>query len=79
MPMFSRFQAMSRVTPLIAATALLFAAAPAQAQSADAAGYPNKPVKIVVAVPAGGGVDTVTRIVAERLKQIGRASCRERV
>ena len=26
-----------------------------------AADYPNKPVKIVVSVPAGGGVDTVTR------------------
>ena len=33
-----------------------------------AADYPNKPVKIVVTVPAGGGVDTVTRIVTERLR-----------
>ena len=61
---------MSSVISLIAAAALLFAAAPAQAQSGDAAAdYPSKPVKIVVTVPAGGGVDTVTRIVAERLKQ----------
>ena len=34
-----------------------------------AANYPNKPVKIIVTVPAGGGVDTVTRIFAERLQQ----------
>jgi len=50
------------------ATAAVLAAVPAAAQ--DAAGnYPNKPVKVVVTVPAGGGVDTATRIFAERLQQ----------
>src|SRR4051812_11761528 len=49
------------------ATAALLAVAPAAAQ--DAANYPNKPVKIVVTVPAGGGVDTATRIFAEKLQQ----------
>jgi tripartite-type tricarboxylate transporter receptor subunit TctC len=34
-----------------------------------AADYPNRPVKIVVSVPAGGGVDTVTRIFAGKLEQ----------
>ena len=34
-----------------------------------AADYPNRPVKIVVSVPAGGGVDTVTRIFAAGLQQ----------
>src|SRR5579872_6292737 len=48
-------------------SALLLAQA-ALAQDA-AAGFPNKPIKIVVCVPAGGGVDTVTRIVAEGLHQ----------
>src|SRR5215213_2639949 len=57
---------MSKLLPLIA-TAALFAAAPANAQSA--ADYPNKPVRVVVTVPAGGGVDTVTRLVTERLRQ----------
>ena len=33
--------------------------------SAAAQDYPNKPVKIIVSVPAGGGVDTATRIFAE--------------
>src|SRR5262245_46491265 len=53
---------------LISATCLLAVAAQAQAQDA-AATFPNKPIKIIVCVPAGGGVDTVTRIVAEGLHQ----------
>jgi tripartite-type tricarboxylate transporter receptor subunit TctC len=59
---------MSRYLPLFVAAAVL-AAAPAQAQSGAAADYPNKPVKVIVTVPAGGGVDTVTRLVTERLRQ----------
>jgi tripartite-type tricarboxylate transporter receptor subunit TctC len=34
-----------------------------------AANYPNRPIHIIVCVPAGGGVDTVTRIVANGLQQ----------
>ena len=49
----------------IAATALLLAVSAANAQS----DYPGKPVKIVVNVAAGGGVDTATRIVAQRLSE----------
>ena len=60
---------MSRYLPLIAAVAALFAASPANAQQTSAADYPNKPVKVVVTVPPGGGVDTVTRFVTERLRQ----------
>ena len=40
----------------------------ASAQDA-AANYPNRPIKIIVCVPAGGGVDTVTRIVANGLQE----------
>jgi tripartite-type tricarboxylate transporter receptor subunit TctC len=55
---------------LLAAT--LVAAAPAHAQD-PAANYPNKSVKIIVTVPAGGGVDTVTRLFAEGLhKKLGQ-------
>jgi len=50
---------------LMAALTLFGASASAQ----DAANYPNRPIKIIVSVPAGGGVDTVTRIVAEGLHQ----------
>jgi tripartite-type tricarboxylate transporter receptor subunit TctC len=58
---------MLRTFTLIA-TAALLAGLPAAAQD-SAANYPNKAVKIVVTVPAGGGVDTATRIFAERLQQ----------
>ena len=37
------------------------------------ANYPNRPIRIIVCVPAGGGVDTVTRIVADGLqKRLGQ-------
>jgi tripartite-type tricarboxylate transporter receptor subunit TctC len=41
----------------------------AHAQQDAAADYPNRPVKIIVSVPPGGGVDTVTRIFAAALQQ----------
>jgi len=49
----------------------LLLAAPAfgQANQDKAADYPKRPIRIVVCVPAGGGVDTVTRIVADKLSQ----------
>src|SRR6478736_4038992 len=52
----------------LAAAGLWLAGSPATAQD-SAADYPNKPVKIIVTVPAGGGVDTVTRIFSERLQR----------
>ena len=56
-----------RLTLALISSALLFSSS-AFAQDA-AADYHNKPIRIVVCVPAGGGVDTVTRIVAEGLHQ----------
>ena len=50
----------------VSAALLLASSAFAQDPAAD---YPNKPIKIIVCVPAGGGVDTVTRIIAEGLYQ----------
>jgi tripartite-type tricarboxylate transporter receptor subunit TctC len=58
---------MLRYPALVAA--VLAATLPALAQQDPAADYPNRPVKIIVSVPAGGGVDTVTRILAARLQQ----------
>jgi tripartite-type tricarboxylate transporter receptor subunit TctC len=52
----------------LATIATLFAVSPANAQNA-AADYPNRPVRVMVSVPAGGGVDTVTRLVMEKLQQ----------
>ena len=57
---------MSKLLSLLAAAAMLFAAAPSHAQDT----YPNRPIRIVVCLPAGGGVDTVTRIIADRLPKI---------
>src|SRR5882672_9786511 len=45
-----------------AALALLLAALPAAAQD-----YPTRPVTLIVPFPAGGGVDAVARIVAQKL------------
>jgi tripartite-type tricarboxylate transporter receptor subunit TctC len=52
----------------------LLLAAPAfaqgnQASPDPAADYPKRPIRVIVCVPAGGGVDTVTRIVADKLTQ----------
>jgi tripartite-type tricarboxylate transporter receptor subunit TctC len=60
---------MFRSIVLVASVAALLALSPARAQQDPAADYPNRPVKIIVSVPAGGGVDTVTRIFAARLQQ----------
>ncbi len=60
---------MFRSIALVASAAALVALSPARAQQDPAADYPNRPVKIIVSVPAGGGVDTVTRIFAARLQQ----------
>lgn len=50
------------ILPLVVSTQAL-------AQGDPAANYPDKPVKIIVSVPAGGGVDTVTRLYADKLRQ----------
>jgi tripartite-type tricarboxylate transporter receptor subunit TctC len=51
---------------MICAVAISVSAAFAQEAAAI---YPNRPIRIIVCVPAGGGVDTVTRIVANGLQQ----------
>ena len=57
---------MRALAVLISSAFLVMATALAQ----DAAStFPSRPIKIIVCVPAGGGVDTVTRIVAEGLHQ----------
>jgi tripartite-type tricarboxylate transporter receptor subunit TctC len=62
---------MPRYLCLIAVTGL-FLIGPAAAQDI-AASYPNRPVRVIVTVPAGGGVDTVTRMFGEKLqRQLGQ-------
>ena len=59
---------MSRCLLLLAAAGSLLAM-PAVAQPDVAAGYPSRSVRVIVTVPAGGGVDSVTRIFADKLQR----------
>jgi tripartite-type tricarboxylate transporter receptor subunit TctC len=47
---------------------LSIAAALPLAATASAAEYPDRPIRVIVSVPAGGGVDTVTRIVTDKMR-----------
>ena len=58
---------MDRWLTLATLAAALLTAGPAGAQL-SAADYPGKPVKIIVNVAPGGGVDTAARIVGEKLR-----------
>jgi tripartite-type tricarboxylate transporter receptor subunit TctC len=58
---------MIRHLAVVALATLL--ASEAYAQNDPAANYPNRQIRLVVSVPAGGGVDTVARIFAEKLRQ----------
>jgi tripartite-type tricarboxylate transporter receptor subunit TctC len=49
-------------------TASVVGVAAASAQSAVAT-FPNKPVKVLVGFPAGGGLDVLARIVAQRMSE----------
>ncbi|MBF5003828.1 tripartite tricarboxylate transporter substrate binding protein [Diaphorobacter caeni] len=64
---------MSKSIPLLPAAliaAALTTIAPAQAQSGDAATYPNKPIRMIVPYPPGGGTDVIARIVQERFSSL---------
>jgi tripartite-type tricarboxylate transporter receptor subunit TctC len=50
---------------VIAILSIIFAAS-AAAQD-GAANFPDRPIRVIVSVPAGGGVDTFTRLVADKM------------
>jgi len=52
-----------RISLLACALGLLTGALPAAAQGS----YPDRPVKVMVALPAGGGVDMIARLVGQKL------------
>jgi tripartite-type tricarboxylate transporter receptor subunit TctC len=60
----------SALTSTLASALALCCAGPAWAQ----AGYPDKPLRVIVPQPPGGGFDFVTRVLAERLgKSLGQS------
>lgn len=56
-----------RVKSALASVAVALAMVAAAATSATAEAYPEKPIRLIVPWPAGGGTDAVARILAERL------------
>jgi tripartite-type tricarboxylate transporter receptor subunit TctC len=61
-------------TGRIALCAIALAAAAALASPAAAQTYPSGTVKIVVPYPAGGGTDTIARVIGQRLSTIWKQS-----
>ena len=55
---------------LVVAIVLSFFAGIAGIAGARAQSYPSRPITIVVALPAGGGVDTMARILAQKMTDI---------
>jgi tripartite-type tricarboxylate transporter receptor subunit TctC len=68
---------MNRFAPWLRTAALAAAALAApfatQAQGSNGTDYPNKPIKLIVPYPPGGGTDVIARIVQERFQaQLGQ-------
>ena len=57
------------VLAALAAACLAVGIETASAQQDAAANYPERAIRVIVSVPAGGGVDTVMRLVGEKLQQ----------
>ncbi len=57
----------SRRSAVLTILGSTFAAATARAEE-TAANFPDHPIRVIVSVPAGGGVDAVTRLVTERMR-----------
>src|SRR5260221_5608391 len=57
---------------LIATVAIALTLGPARAQAtleADAKGYPNRSIRIIVPFPPGGPTDTITPLVGQRISE----------
>ena len=61
--MVRRFSFIAGLTAIAAASAAAWAFA-----QGDAVNFPDHPIRVIVSVPAGGGVDTVTRIVTGKMQ-----------
>ncbi len=65
--MLRRFQ-FTAVLGVLAVAAAGLTHSWSRAFAEDAASYPDRPIRVIVSVPAGGGVDTVTRIVTDKMR-----------
>ncbi|MBN9429501.1 MAG: tripartite tricarboxylate transporter substrate binding protein [Burkholderiales bacterium] len=54
----------------VAAVSFTFACAAAQAQSADAASYPTRPIRMVMPFAAGSGFDSIVRITCQKMGEL---------
>ena len=61
---FTRRKTLVQLLPLIALTA---ACGMGGAQAQDS--YPSKPIRLIVPYPAGGGTDTIARLIGTQLGQ----------
>jgi tripartite-type tricarboxylate transporter receptor subunit TctC len=60
---------LARLVSASAKVAVILASAIALTQPVGAQPYPNKPVRLVIAFPAGGSIDTLGRILAAKLSE----------
>ena len=63
---------MSRIAHVISALSLFASAAPftiASAAQDKVADYPTRPIRIIIGIAPGGGLDTMTRIAAQKLTE----------
>jgi len=57
----------SRRSAVLGTLGFAFGSAAADAQDSTA-NFPDRPIRVIVSVPAGGGVDAVTRIVTDKMR-----------
>jgi tripartite-type tricarboxylate transporter receptor subunit TctC len=60
---------LARLVSAFAKVAVILASAMTLTQPVGAQPYPNKPVRLVIAFPAGGSIDTLGRILAAKLSE----------
>lgn len=66
--MLGRFQFTLVLGVLAAAGLVQLGTAPLWSHAWADDAYPDRPIRVIVSVPAGGGVDTVTRIVTDKMR-----------